>query len=154
VARVRLRVTVDAPPSAVWNDLADIARHTEWMADAVAIEFVGDQRRGLGTRFDCLTRVGPFRTRDRMVITEWTEGQEMGVRHTGMVSGHGRFVLEPQTAPGEPARTLLSWDEELRFPWYMGGRLGAALAARLVFPRLWRGNLRRFAARFSGAPAA
>jgi hypothetical protein len=154
VARVRLRVTIDAPPPAVWNDLADIGRHTEWMADAVAIEFLGEQRQGVGTRFDCLTRVGPFRTRDRMVITEWTDGRKMGVRHTGMVSGQGHFVLEPQTAPGEPERTLLSWHEQLRFPWYMGGRLGAALAAKLVFRRLWRGNLRRLAARFSRPPAA
>src|SRR3546814_14870314 len=72
-----------APPDAVWRDLEDLATHSEWMADAVAIRFLTDQRSGVGTTFECDTKVGPIRLTDVMEITEWRPGKAMGVRHTG-----------------------------------------------------------------------
>ena len=45
------------------------------MLDAVAIRFQNDQHRGVGTIFDCDTRVGPFKLVDRMEITEWEVGR-------------------------------------------------------------------------------
>lgn len=136
-----MSTTVDAPPEVVWGRLADIDDHVTWMADAAAIRFLGDQRAGVGTAFEAETRVGPLRTLDAMEITEWREGQAMGVVHRGLVTGTGRFVLDPVP----PGRTRLVWDEELRFPWWLGGPLGS-LAARPVLRAVWRGNLRRFSA--------
>lgn len=142
-----MSTTVDAPPEVVWGRLADIDDHVTWMADAAAIRFLGDQRAGVGTAFECETRVGPLRTLDVMEITEWREGRAMGVVHRGLVTGAGGFVLDPVP----PGRTRLVWDEELRFPWWLGGALGS-LIARPVLRAVWRGNLRRFSALVEQAP--
>jgi hypothetical protein len=148
VARIRVRAVVDAPPAVVWAELADIASHVTWMADAVEIRFTGDHREGVGTTFDCVTRVGPLRTVDRMAVTSWVAGREIGVRHEGLVTGDGRFTLE-RTDRGQADRgeqTVVAWSERLRFPWYVGGPV-TALLAEPVLRRIWRGNLRRLAAR-------
>jgi hypothetical protein len=146
--RVRVHTTIDAPPRAVWHRLADIADHVSWMADAVSIRFTGDQRSGVGTTFECETRVGPLRTLDVMEVTEWRERRSMGVRHSGLVTGTGRFVLRRRGRH----RTRLEWDETLRFPWWLGGALGG-LVGGPVLRLVWRGNLRRFARLVAGDDA-
>jgi hypothetical protein len=72
----------------------------------------------------------------------------MGVRHVGLVTGTGRFTLHPL---GANTRTRFEWDEELRFPWWLGGRLGEAIGARVVMGAIWRRNLRRLKAIVEGA---
>ena len=149
---ISVGTVVDADAEAVWAELADLASHVEWMADAASITFVGSQRRGAGTRFDCLTRVGPLHTTDRMVVVEWVEGTTIGVRHVGLVTGEGRFTLAPiAAAPRLAPRTEVRWTEDLRFPWWLGGGLGAA-AGRPELGRLWRRNLANHTARVEGAP--
>ena len=115
------------------------AHHVSWMRDAVSIVFLTVQRRGVGTTFECLTRIGPFRTRDVMEITCWNETVAMGVVHRGVIVGRGEFSLTP-TGAG----TTLTWREELVFPWWMGGPVTAA-ATRPVLRRLWARNLAAFA---------
>jgi uncharacterized protein YndB with AHSA1/START domain len=146
VSRIRVRRVIERPPDVVWDRLADIADHVTWMADAAAIRFTTDRRQGVGTVFECETRVGPLRTLDRMEVTEWSPGEALGVDHRGVVTGTGRFSLR-----GSPdgRRTELVWDEDLRLPWYLGGPLAAALA-RPVLRRLWSQNLARFATRLEG----
>ena len=134
---INVEVTIDAPPSVVWRVIEPIEDHVDWMADARRITFTSEQTRGVGTSFDCLTRLGPFRTVDRMTVTEWEPGQAMGIEHHGLVAGSGRFTLA-----AHPRGTIFSWTEELRFPWWMGGRIGA-FAARPVLGAVWRRNLRR-----------
>jgi hypothetical protein len=141
VPRIRIETVIDASQEAVWRRLADIGDHVSWMADAASIRFTGDRRAGVGTTFECVTRVGPLHTLDVMEVTEWREQQAMGVRHRGLVTGTGRFLLRGDQGGG----TSLVWDEELSFPWWLGGSLGG-LAARPVLRAVWRGNLRRFAA--------
>ena len=51
------------------------------MADAEVIRFLTEQTAGVGTRFECVTKVGPIRLTDEMEITEWEPGRAMGVRH-------------------------------------------------------------------------
>ena len=143
MVEVQVAQDVDAPPKAVWRELADIARHVEWMSEAEAIHFDGDQRTGVGTRFDCVTRVGPLRTRDRMEVTAWREDQLMAVRHLGLVAGEGRFTLR-STGSADGGRTAVEWTEQLRFPWYLGGPV-TGWCARPVFRRIWQANLRRLA---------
>jgi Polyketide cyclase / dehydrase and lipid transport len=142
VARVRVSTTIDAPPAEVWADVRHIDRHVDWMRDAVSIAFTGEQREGVGCAFACATRIGPFRTTDHMVVTEWADGERIGIRHVGVVTGQGVFVLAP-----DGAGTRFTWDEDLRFPWWLGGPVGAALAAP-VLARVWRGNLRALRRRF------
>lgn len=140
--RLKVGVTVDAPPRDVWRELADLASHAEWMADAEEIRFVGSARGGVGTVLEVPTRIGPLRTTDRLVVTEWEPARSMGVEHEGAVSGVGRFTIRPRRR----GRTRLTWSEELRFPWWLGGRLGE-VGGKPVLRRIWRGNLRRLAAR-------
>jgi hypothetical protein len=136
--RLRVGITIGASPAEVWRVIEPIEHHPDWMADAVSISFTTATRRGVGTRFDCLTRVGPFRTTDRMAVTEWDPGRTMGIEHYGVVTGTGRFVLRRRRR----RRTRFTWSEELTFPWWMGGTVGA-FAAKPVLRHVWRRNLRR-----------
>jgi hypothetical protein len=145
VARIRVATTIPARPSAVWDDVRDLGSHVEWMADAEAIRFTSRSRSGVGTTFECDTRIGPFSLVDAMEITEWTEGRVIGVRHTGLISGVGRFTVA--RARLRPRSTRFTWEEELAFPWWMGGPIGA-LAGGVVLRLVWRRNLRRLRARF------
>jgi hypothetical protein len=135
--RLRVGITIGASPADVWRVIEPIERHLDWMVDAVAITFTSTTRRGVGTRFDCLTRVGPFRTTDRMAVTEWDPGRAMGIEHQGVVTGQGRFSLRARA----DRRTRFTWTEELSFPWWMGGTVGA-FAAKPVLRRVWHRNLR------------
>jgi hypothetical protein len=74
-----------------------------------------------------------------MEITEWEPGAVMGVRHIGMVTGTGRFTLEPIDLG---RRTRFVWEETLVFPWWMGGPLGALIGGKVVLAAIWRRNLR------------
>jgi uncharacterized protein YndB with AHSA1/START domain len=143
--RIRLATTIDAPRAVVWDAVESIEDHVDWMMDAERIEFVSRARRGVGTEFDCFTRVGPFRMRDRMTVTEWDAGHALAIEHRGLVTGTGRFVLRSKRG----GRTRFTWTERLRFPWWMGGPVGERLA-KPVFKRVWRGNLRRLRANVEG----
>jgi hypothetical protein len=136
VARIRTRIDINAPPSAVWHAIEDVGSHVVWMNDAEAIRLTSRRRRGVGTTFDCDTKVGPFRLTDRLTITEWKPRRAMGVTHVGVVTGTGRFTLRRRRG----GRTRFGWDERLTFPWTLGGPLGATLAAP-VLKRIWRRNL-------------
>ncbi len=143
MAKIRVRTTLDAPPSEVWAYLADLETHVDWMRDAVQIRFLTRRTSGVGTRYECDTKVGPLRLTDVMEITEWKPGRVMGVRHTGVVTGTGRFTL--RKARG--GRTRLTWTERLKFPLRRGGPV-TAFASKPVLRRVWRRNLRNLARRF------
>jgi len=145
---VRVSETISAERHLVWSELARIEDHVEWMMDATAIRFLGATRSGVGTRFECDTKVGPIRLTDVMEITEWEDAEAIGVRHLGVVSGWGRFSLTDAAGPA----TRIAWQEELSFPWWLGSTVGARLA-KPVFTLLWRGNLRRLGRRITADPA-
>ena len=129
MAKVQVSVQISASPKEVWAAIEDIAGHVEWMSEAVAIRFTSPHRRGVGTTFECDTQVGPFRTTDRMAITEWVPGRVMGVAHAGVVTGEGRFTLRRRRLRGG---TTFAWNERLHFPWYVGGPITAAAAAPVL----------------------
>jgi hypothetical protein len=135
---IQVAVTIDAQPEVVWHTIEPVERHVDWMADAVSITFTGPTTRGAGTSFDCLTRVGPFRTMDHMVITEWEPARTMGIEHRGVVRGEGRFTLQPD---GDN-RTRFTWRQRLQLPAWMGGRVGEVVA-KPVLTKVWRRNLAR-----------
>ena len=119
----------------VWAAIRDIGSHVQWMEDAESITFTSPRRSGVGTTFDCTSRLGPLRLNDRMEVVEWREGRGMAIRHGGRVTGLGRFRLRRR-----PQGTLFVWEEQLRFPWWMGGRLGSAVAAPLL-RLVWKRNV-------------
>jgi uncharacterized membrane protein len=136
VGRVSVSIVIDAAPARVWEVLRDLEGHVTWMEDAAAIRFTSDRRAGLGTTFDCDTRVGPLRLTDRMKVTEWREGRSLGIVHVGAVRGRGRFSL--RRARGK--RTRVTWTEHLRFPLWLGGWPGSVVGGR-VLRRIWLRNL-------------
>ena len=140
--RIVVRRKLRAPVETVWDALADIASHVEWMADARAIRFTSASTEGVGTTFDCDTKVGPLRLTDKMEVTEWDPERAMAVRHVGLVTGDGRFTLQPARRG-----TMLSWEEGLRFPWRI-----PAIPAVAVLRLIWRGNLRRFEKTLGSTP--
>ena len=177
--KIHVGVHIAASPADVWDAIQDVESHTEWMRDAVAIRFLGHQRQGAGTRFVCDTKIGPFSLSDVMEITEWSPGQRMGVRHSGLVSGEGAFTLvkveggkdggddrdaaessNGKVASGvkaasdgkdtSGAHTYFQWEEKLRFPWRLGGPITAA-AAWPVLRSMWKGNLQRLKAKIENS---
>ena len=141
-SRIRVEQHIAAARDVVWDDIADIGSHAEWMADAESITFLTEHRHGAGTRMEVLTKVGPFSLTDVMEFTSWEAPERMAVRHQGLVTGEGAFLL---TEDGDGTRFV--WDEELAFPWWLGGPITAFFAAP-VLRAIWRGNLKRLAGRF------
>jgi carbon monoxide dehydrogenase subunit G len=137
MARIRIERSVEVDQSAVWTRLADLSSHVDWMRDAEWIVFVGDQTSGTGTRMQVKTVVGPLRTLDEMEVVAWDEGHSITVEHRGLIKGTGTLAANPIDSG-----TMVSWDEELVFPWWLGGPVTAWLA-RPVLAAIWRGNLRR-----------
>lgn len=142
MAKVLVSVEIPHPPETVWADVEQLETHVEWMADAERIDFDGELRRGVGTTMRVLTKVGPLQTVDVIRVIGWDPPHSIAVRHEGLVTGEGEFILEPI-----PMGTRFVWAEDLSMPWYFGGPAGA-LAARPVLAAVWRRNLRRLAARF------
>ena len=138
MSRITVAIELNAPVARVWEIVEPVERHVDWMADAVAIRFKSDQTRGVGTEFFCDTKVGPIKLVDEMTITAWEPGRTMGVRHTGVVTGTGEFTLQPI----DDSRTKFTWSEELVFPWWLGGPLGALVGGQIVMKAIWRRNLR------------
>lgn len=138
--RLRVSIDINADPRRVWDVIEPIEDHVLWMADAERIVFTSGQTRGVGTEFECLTKVGPLRTTDVMRVTEWEPRRSMGIEHVGLVRGSGRFTIRGIRR----GRTRFTWSEKLRFPWWMGGPIGA-LVAKPILKRIWRANLRRLA---------
>lgn len=119
----------------VWRAVNDIGSHVRWMQDADSIRFTSSRTSGVGTAFECATRVGPLRLSDTMEVVEWKERRAIGIRHTGVVRGTGRFTLKLR-----PGGTMFTWEERLRFPWWLGGPVTGAVS-KPVLRRIWKRNL-------------
>jgi hypothetical protein len=135
---IEIQHNIPAPISLVWSELEQLDRHVLWMTDAVRIDFQSDQRKGVGTRFICLTKVGPLSVNDHMTVTKWVDHHAISVEHKGLFKGVGTFSLE---AIG-PDWTQVQWHESLDFPLLFGRGLGEAIASPLL-RSIWRKNLRR-----------
>ena len=131
---VRLPLSVEE----AWTKLSDLSDHANWMADAERIDFETDQRSGVGTVMHVLTRVGPFKTVDVIKVVDWVPPNLIGVEHVGLFTGEGRFLIDRMSDEA----TLFTWEETIRFPWYLAGPLGAAVA-KPILTAIWKRNLRR-----------
>jgi hypothetical protein len=57
---VRVSSLIGAPSVDVWRELEQIEQHATWTLDAIAIRFLSEQCRGVGTAFECDTKVVHF----------------------------------------------------------------------------------------------
>ena len=143
MSRITVSIELAASPARVWEVVEPVERHVDWMADAVAIRFTNSQTRGVGTAFDCDTKVGPIKLTDHMEITEWVPEKSMGVKHVGIVTGTGVFTIEPL---GNGQYSKFTWSEELTFPWWLGGPIGEVVGGNIVMKAIWRRNLKKLQA--------
>lgn len=141
MSELQVTVPVSAPAPAVWSALTDWDSQGEWMM-GTAVRSVGPQRQGAGDRLEAFTGIGRIGFLDTMVVTDWVDGVEVTVEHTGkVVRGSGTFRVEPDG----PDRSAVIWIENLSIP---GGAVGEFLW-RLTRPvSRWAvvHSLRRFAA--------
>jgi hypothetical protein len=137
MATICVSTQIAATKKQVWEVVKDISDHVNWMKDAEQIDFLSEKRSGVGTIFDCVTKVGPFRLKDKMEITEWVDEESMGVRHEGLVTGSGRFSLTETSND----QTVFTWEETLYFPFWMGGPLRNPVGTRIL-AWIWQKNLK------------
>ena len=135
MATIEIFTHINVSPEVLWEELRHIDRHVNWMHDAASITFLSTTTEGIGTKFNCLTKVGPFKTTDVMTITQWEEARIMGVEHVGLVKGSGIFTITPSGNT-----STLTWKEQLTFPWWMLGELGSYLASPIL-KIIWKKNL-------------
>jgi len=135
MATIEISTHINVSPEVLWEELRHIDRHVNWMHDAASITFLSTTTEGIGTKFNCLTKVGPFKTTDVMTITQWEEARIMGVEHVGLVKGSGIFTITPSGNT-----STLTWKEQLTFPWWMLGELGSYLASPIL-KIIWKKNL-------------
>jgi uncharacterized protein YndB with AHSA1/START domain len=123
----------DLDGARLWDALADLEAHREWMTDVRALRFVTAQRSGVGTRYVIDVAVGPARVRDQIEVIAWDRPCELAIRHRiGPARGEGRFVL----ADAGRGTTRLEWRARFELPWWAGSaaaeRLGVAPTRRLL----------------------
>jgi uncharacterized protein YndB with AHSA1/START domain len=129
-----LEVTVvehfDLDQARLWDALADLESHREWMTDVRALRFLTEQRSGAGTKY--VITVGRLRVRDHIEVITWERPCELAITHRiGPARGEGRFLLEVD-GPG----TRLEWRARFEVPSWLGGRpserLGTPATRRLL----------------------
>lgn len=134
---INVSITINKSIDEVWDEVSILKNHTNWMKDAVSIEFLNDKTQGLGTKMKVLTKVGPIKLFDYMTVTEWIDKKSIGVDHVGIVTGKGKFTLREVTEE----KTDFQWEETLRFPIYLAGPVGEFFGSP-VLKLIWRNNLK------------
>jgi carbon monoxide dehydrogenase subunit G len=141
-----LEVTViehfDLDRARLWDALADLESHREWMTDVRELCFLTEQRSGVGATYEIT--VGLLRMRDHIEVITWDRPRELAITHRiGPARGEGRFLLAV-----DGAETRLEWRARFEIPWWAGGRLterlGVPPTRRLLTRNL--GSLRRWLA--------
>ncbi len=136
MARVRVSTDVQGSRSDVWTVLRDLEDHARWMADVAAIRITSARRAGAGTRFDCVTKLGPIGMTIPMAIVAWEPERRMATRYDGTLRGGGELSLRRRRG----GQTRVTWRARIRFPWWLGGPFGAFAAARIL-KLVWRRSL-------------
>jgi uncharacterized membrane protein len=142
VAFFRVLVRIDAPAERVWELLEDWEGSAAWMVDATTVRVLGDQRAGVGTRVEAVTRIAGVPLTDVMEVVAWEEPHVIAVRHEGWpIRGLAWFELRP--APGDT--TWFEWAEELDPPLGPLGELGGVLL-RPAIERVLRASAKKLKA--------
>ena len=81
---ISVSTIIDKSLNDVWSEVSILKNHTNWMKDAVNIEFLDEKTQGLGTKMKVLTKVGPIKLFDYMTVTEWIDKKSIGVDHVGI----------------------------------------------------------------------
>ena len=132
--RIVSGVEIATTKEVLWSYLIDFEDQPRWMKDAVEIRVKSRSDKIVGTIFETLTKVGPFKTMDVMQVVDVIEHQMIEIKHKGLIGGRGFFEVHDFT----PGNCLFYWIEELTFPWHLGGPIVeqfAGVILRKIFQR-------------------
>ena len=76
---ITVETIINAPLDEVWDEVSKIENHSNWMKDAVNIDFQTNSRTGVGTKIKVLTKIGPIKLYDYMTFTKWEDKSVIGV---------------------------------------------------------------------------
>lgn len=133
--RLKESVTVSAPPSLVWEYLAEPANYLHFMSGVTRWEVVGEQRSGLGARYRMLIRVGSAEVGGLIEIVEWNPERDMAWSSVTGVDQRGRWRLR-ELGDG---RTRV----EFRFAYGVAGAGVSGIIAEFVAAPTLSGHVRR-----------
>ena len=74
---ITVSTIINKPLDEVWDEVSVLKNHTNWMKDAVNIDFLTESTQGIDTKMKVLTKVGPIKLYDYMTVTEWIERQSI-----------------------------------------------------------------------------
>lgn len=132
--RIEVKISVQAPPEAVWELVSDPMRVCELMAGVTRWDVEGEHDRGLGARYRVLMQVGSAPVGGLVEIVEWDEGRDIAWSSVTGVDHRGRWRLRRRPDGGTDLTLRMSYGAP-------GGLLGL-LADRFSAPMV-RANLRR-----------
>ena len=133
--RLTESITITAPRQLVWDYIADPSNYLHFMSGITRWEVVGEQRTGLGARYQMLIRVGSAEVGGLIEIVEWSEGTYLAWSSVTGVDQRGRWRL--RDAPGGRTRA------ELRFAYGVAGAgISGWIAEHVAAPTL-KQHLRR-----------
>jgi uncharacterized membrane protein len=133
-----LEITINKNIEVVWDYIKDISSHTQWMQDAKSIELLFGSANTIGANYLCITKVAGIKTDDIFKIIKYEKPNLIEISHTGVVNGSGFFRL----VKIDETTTKFTWEENLRFPWYMGSIVGKKFGM-LLLHKIWKKNLLR-----------
>ena len=133
---ITVETTINASLDEVWNEVSRIENHSNWMKDAVKIDFESETKSGVGTKIKVLTKIGPLKLYDYMTFTKWEEKKIIGVDHIGIVTGKGEMEFNKI----DNNTTKFKWTETLKFPFYLFGPIGE-IVGKPILEFIWKENL-------------
>lgn len=133
--RLNESITVSAPPSLVWEHIAEPSNYLHFMSGITRWEVEGEQRQGLGARYRMLIRVGSAEVGGLIEIVEWEPERELAWSSVLGVDQRGRWRLR-ETRDG---RTRV----ELRYAYGVAGAGIPGWIAELVASPSLGSNLRK-----------
>jgi uncharacterized membrane protein len=132
--RVEKRITIDAPPAAVWTIIGDPAGYRSFMAGITRWEVEGRRRRGLGARYAMRMRIGSAEIGGLVEVVEFDEPYELAWTGVTGIDQRGRWRLRAR----DEGRTEVT----LRLRYHVEGGLLGTVAERFAAP-IVRTNLGR-----------
>jgi len=128
MAFFRVAGYIEASVARVWDVLRDWEGSDAWMVDATSVEVVGEQREGVGTKVQAVTKIAGVPLTDRFTVTAWEPERLIAIMHHAWpIRGLAWWELSP-TGSG----TFMEWAEELDPPFGPLGEIGGTVLKRPI----------------------
>lgn len=135
---IEKQIVIEAPPSRVYEFLADIPRHTEWAGDPLKIEKVSEGPIGPGSEFASSGKMGPKDFRDSVKVLELVPDEKISLESDGET---GRFVNEFIIQEDGGNTRLTKRTQAVKRSLF--AQIISPVFSTFVVPRLVEGDLRR-----------